>query len=129
MKKIHFKNLKLDKVLLISLATTALIRIFIYLISLSHTESFEHFLKIWTMWDSSWYISIAQNSYLTEGKDAMAIVFYPGYPLFIAIFNTLFNNYPLSAIMVALFFTFVSATYLYKLTLLDYDKLTAFKAV
>lgn len=125
MKKLILNN----RHLLVALFITFVIRTTIYIVSLFQAENMSNFLTTWTSWDTSWYIAIAEKGYITEGKDALAIVFYPGYPIFIKIINLITQDSKISSLFVALFFSLTSTFFLYKLVALDYSKDVAIKAV
>jgi len=118
-----------DKHLLVALFITIIIRTTIYIASLFQVESLSNFLTIWTRWDTSWYIAIAEKGYITEGKDALAIVFYPGYPMLIKLINIITEDSKISSLFISLFFSLTSTFFLYKLVVLDYSKNIALKAV
>lgn len=125
MKRLEVYLKKWQQILII----TGLVRLFIYFLSLSNLSPQQNFFYIWNRWDSFWYLTIAQNWYLTSGKESLAIVFYPLYPIFIKLFSLFVFNIELAGLLVSLIFSFTSAILLYEVTLLDYDKKTALKAV
>jgi Gpi18-like mannosyltransferase len=94
-------------------------------------DRYPSLLKIWNRWDTAHYLDIAERGYSnsTIGERHLRIVFLPLYPLLIRLFNQIFNNYILSALMVSNLAYIVAAFYLYKLVLLDYEEETALKAV
>lgn len=95
-------------------------------------------LDIWSVWDSGWYLDIANNGYSTVlhsdlPKMVVAgqanIGFFPMYPILIKAFGILLNNNYLGALLVSNLELIASAVFLYKLVLLNNDKSTATKAV
>jgi hypothetical protein len=83
----------------------------------------------WYKADSPLYINIAQNWYVNHGDDRFLIVFYPLYPILIAIVNFLVRNYIISGILVSTLSMIVACVYLYKLVNIDFNKQVAFNAV
>jgi Gpi18-like mannosyltransferase len=86
---------------------------------------FEH----WLRWDSYWYLTIAKDWYQPNGKDSLAIVFFPLYPLTVRFFNLLLNNFEISAVFVSLLFSLTASIALFELVLLDFKKNIALKSV
>ncbi len=121
--------IKTHRYILTALLITITVRTTIYLVSFFNVENISTFLTVWNGWDTSWYLAIAEKGYVTDGKDALAIVFYPGYPLFIKLVNMIIQNLQVSSLITALFFTGTATIFLYKVVLLDYSKAVALKAV
>lgn len=115
-----FKRWK--EVLLITLVIKILLLFISYLVFQQRDETF---FELWVRWDGPHYIDIAKDGYVTEGKQALWIVFYPLYPLFIKLFSILLNNFYGSAIIVSTFFSFLASILLYELVLLDFKKRVA----
>ncbi len=90
---------------------------------------FDSFYEIWNRWDSNSYLRIAQNWYTAEGHDRVLIVFYPLYPLLIRLLNPLFKNYFVTGVLISNVSMFISSIFLYKLTILDYGRRVALRAV
>ena len=88
-------------------------------------------LAIWNRWDTTHYLDIAEIGYTssTIGERHLLIVFFPFYPFLIRLFNLIFNDYMLSALIVSNLSYALAAFYLYKLALLDYPEETALRAV
>lgn len=87
------------------------------------------FIKLWTHWDSYWYLVIAQNWYQTAGKDSLAIVFFPLYPILIKIINFPIQNLEIASVLTAVFFSVTASIALFELSLMDYKKEVALKSV
>lgn len=89
----------------------------------------DNFWNLWNRWDANHYLDIAKSGYQTNGTEALFIVFYPLYPLVVKIVSLIFNDFVLSGILVSLVFCFAAAILLYELTLLDFKRSVAVKAV
>jgi len=74
----------------------------------------------WIKWDSVWYLDIIKNGYV--GKSLTA--FFPLYPLVVKTISQLvFNMSPeIVGLFLSSLFLFLSLIFLYKLTLLDFDR-------
>lgn len=83
----------------------------------------------WIQWDSPHYLDIARDGYVTTGTESLWIVFYPLYPLLIKIFGTLFQNLEITSVILSILFSFAASIALFELTLLDFSKKVALKAV
>jgi len=90
-------------------------------------------LDIWGVWDSGWYLAIANNWYpkvtgsawvLKEGKYA----FFPLYPLLMRILGTLTGTY-VAGLIISNISLIVACIFLYKLVNLKSDKKTALRSV
>lgn len=119
------KDNNLKEILLITVATKLILILPILLV---HPLSLNIFY-LWNRWDSSWYLNIAQNWYEPFGKQSLSIVFFPLYPILIKIGAFIIGDFQISAVLVSVFFSVVASVFLYKLTLLDFDRKTAIKAV
>src|ERR1043165_5608014 len=60
----------------------------------------ESFLGIWNRWDASQYLKIAQSGYTPAGDDRFLIVFFPLYPLLVAVVEFVVRDYLLSGFLV-----------------------------
>lgn len=88
-------------------------------------------LNVWGLWDSSWYLNIAQFGYsnhLNILKQAN-YGFFPLYPLFIKIFSFIFQDYAISALIVSNLFLILAAIFLYKLSRLDCNEKTSLRTI
>lgn len=65
-----------------------------------------------TKWDSTYYVSIAQNGY-TAGSVSANYAFAPGYPAFIWLVNLVAGNYLLSAVIVSNVFSLLAVVVFY----------------
>lgn len=95
------------------------------------TESFAESLTFWECLDSGHYLDIAKDWYLSEGEwDRMVqLVFLPGYPLIIRLFNIFFNNYLYASLAASSVCFGTAGAMFYKLMRLDYDKQTSMRAI
>ncbi|MGD0576858.1 MAG: glycosyltransferase family 39 protein [Candidatus Staskawiczbacteria bacterium] len=95
-----------------------------------HYSSYKIF-NVWGLWDTRWYLNIAKMGYSAK-IDAQGYAnygFFPLYPLFIKIFNFIFQNYFASALIVSNLFLILAAIFLYKLTRLDCDEEISLRTV
>lgn len=67
------------------------------------------------------YLYIAEHWYASSGEKANLIVFYPFFPICIALFRLIFRSYILSAIIISYIAFGAASAYFYKLLKLDYD--------
>ena len=90
----------------------------------------EHpYLQMWAVWDSKWYLMIAEKGY----SDAMpfnvseysTIGFFPLYPITISALQLIIHDYLLAGWLLSNLFLLLSAYLLYKLVGLDHDASTA----
>lgn len=121
---------------IISIATFSRIAIltFGYLTQILFTEKILDFVTsmqyCWLKWDGLHYLNIAQNWYLTTGGEKYLIVFYPLYPILIKIVNsTGINDFFISGMIISNVCLIISAVFLYKLALLDFDHKTSMRSV
>lgn len=89
----------------------------------------ETFLGIWNRWDASQYLKIAQNGYTAVGDDRFLIVFFPLYPLVVAIGGFVTADYVLSGFLITTIASMAVGLLLRKLALLDHSEKTAQLAV
>ncbi|MFC1790767.1 hypothetical protein ACFLZP_04775 [Patescibacteria group bacterium] len=91
-------------------------------------------LDLWGVWDSGWYLDIAQEGYsvklqsnlpkrVTPGQANYA--FFPLYPLVIRLLSRLTGSYFFSGVILSNLFFLISAFFYYQLVLLDADPKTA----
>ena len=95
---------------------------------------------LWRMWDrfdSGWYLSLAANGYQNAASIGPNLqsnwAFFPLYPVLIRIgaypFGGSYETMRTMGLVIATFFTFVAAVYLYKLTAMELGESTASRAV
>lgn len=109
---------------------TVFIRSCLFLLSLIANQSnFTKTISSWAVWDGAWYLDIAQNWYRQSGDKSVSIVFYPLYPILIKIIYFFTNNLLLSGLLLSFLFLLVASILLYEITLLEFDKKVAIKAV
>jgi len=84
---------------------------------------------IWSRWDASHYLGIAENGYQTVGDARLHIVFYPLYPYLVRFFSLGILPVNLSAYIVSNVCLILSAFYLYLLSKNTYGKKEAQTAV
>lgn len=96
----------------------------------------QQWLDIWSVWDSAWYLDVAYNGYSIEvsslpktccGQTNTA--FFPLYPLLIRFVGNVIKDYPVAGILISNICLLLSAAFLYKLILLDFDQKTAKKSI
>ena len=82
-----------------------------------HQEQGWDILSLHAKWDSFWYIDIAEHGYYLRKDDALVnIVFFPLYPMLIAIGSfILLGNYVLAGWLLSSLFLFLALWYFYKL--------------
>lgn len=115
-------------------------RLFVYLASAvvllmnlgdAETFSLPFFLEHWKQWDASNYIRIAENGYsgsLVDGKP-LFLVFFPLYSYGIRLFNLIFGNSMVSALVLSTIAYGAGCCYFYKLVYMEYGKSVAEGAV
>jgi Gpi18-like mannosyltransferase len=96
-----------------------------------HIYSRINVLNVWGGWDTGWYTDIARLGYSSYIRpDGQATYgFFPLYPILIKIFNFIFQNYFISALIVSNLFLILAAIILYKLVKLDCDEKTSLRAI
>lgn len=114
------------KEILVITGLTKLLLLFLPIFSNIPTHNI---LYSWVRWDGPHYIDIAKNWYQPSGEQSLFIVFYPLYPFLIKFVSFLTNDFQISAILVAIFFSFTASIALFELTILDFNKKTALLAV
>ncbi|MCE2573496.1 hypothetical protein [Motilimonas eburnea] len=88
------------------------------------------FKHIWWRWDSFHYINIANNGYVAEGQDRYLLVFYPLYPMLIAIMKGFIADTFYAGVAVSLINLTLSCFFLFKLVAHEFnDESTAWKTV
>jgi len=92
-------------------------------------------LAIWGVWDTGWYLNIAQRGYSVElGHGPMTqnqanYAFFPLYPAAIAVVNLATRNAYVAGLMVSNICLLLAAFVLYRLIRLDYGEEAARRAV
>lgn len=89
-------------------------------------------LDIWGVWDTGWYLNIAENGYSSlpqnpEGQHTYA--FFPLYPYLVRAVSVITQNTFVSGIIVSNICLIVACVFLYKLIRIDADNDTAHRAV
>ena len=94
-------------------------------------EPFEEALALWRKVDTQHYLDIAEQWYLSEGDWArlVQLVFLPGYPLAVRLFNFLTKEYLHTAMLVSALSFAGGGSVLYCLARLDGDHDQALRAV
>lgn len=87
------------------------------------------FFGIFSRWDADSYLKIAQFGYASTGEDKFRLVFFPLYPALISLFNIIFRNYVLSALVVSGIATIALGLSFRELVKIDYSEKTARFAV
>lgn len=85
--------------------------------------------SVWEHSDSPSYLGIAERWYVTEGDPRFHIVFFPFYPCAIWLFNLIFNNSLISAMVVSAAASAVGAVFVYEAAALDMERDAALRAV
>lgn len=85
--------------------------------------------QMFLRWDATHYLNIAINGYVSTGKDADLIVFFPLYPWLIktVTLNAAFAN--IKALIIANIASIIASIYLYKLAKLEFNESVAVMAV
>lgn len=92
-------------------------------------------LDLWGVWDSFWYMDIAENGYSEVGRNFLSpdqanYAFFPLYPLLMRFLGTVLGNrYYLAGVIISNICIIVSSILLYKLVQLDSDEKTALQSV
>lgn len=100
----------------------------------------EHFsdhlwLDIWGVWDTGWYMGIAENGYSATASTQPDIVsqanyaFFPLYPMLMKILGAVVGDPFLAGIIISNIALLAGCFYLYKLALMDSDEPTALDSV
>jgi Predicted integral membrane protein len=84
-----------------------------------------NFFEIWSRWDAESYLKIAENGYAATGEDRFLIVFFPLYPLLVAVFRGVFGDTLVSAFFVSGVASVALGLFFYKLVGLDHTEKTA----
>lgn len=83
-------------------------------------------MDIWGVWDTAWYLDIAENGYSTTLKSGVYknsccnqnnIAFFPLYPLLIRLLGNIIGNYYISGIIISNISLLIASYFLYKITL------------
>lgn len=82
-------------------------------------------LDVWGVWDTAWYVSIAEDWYSIPEMFG----FFPLYPLLMRFFGFFVGDYYLAGLLVSNVSLLVACILLYKLVRLDGDRDTAFRSV
>ncbi len=92
---------------------------------------FPDWLKLWGVWDSTWYIEIAKSGYSTVLNNVgMAnYTFFPLYPLCMRIVATFISDYYWAGVIVSNVALLVSCLYIYRLVRLESDDSTAMRSI
>lgn len=91
----------------------------------------QDFLNVWGVWDTAWYLDIAQNGYSTIQNQVHQtnIAFFPLYPLIMRYLGSIIGNSYIAGLIVSNFCLIVSCIYLYRLVNLDYDEDTSVRSI
>lgn len=92
-----------------------------------------NWLNIWTVYDSKWYLEIAQQGYphgpnIPE-EPLHAFAFFPLYPLLTKILSSIIGNFYLAAILIANAALITSAWFLYKLVYTQFGEPAAKRTI
>jgi Gpi18-like mannosyltransferase len=92
-------------------------------------EGTNSFLGIWKRWDAVSYLKIAESGYTAIGEDRFLIVFFPFYPVLIALLGIVLGDNLLSAFIVSGIASIALGLCFRELVRLDYSEKTAQFAV
>lgn len=85
--------------------------------------------RLTTPGDATRYLDIAQNGYVTEGENAINLVFYPLYPLLIRLFGFVTGDLAVAGVIVSQCCYAGASVVLYQLILLDGSRQNAWDGV
>ena len=85
--------------------------------------------RLTTPGDAERYLDLAKNGYVTEGENAINLVFYPLYPLLIQVLGLLTRNLALSGVILSQVSYAFASILLYELIALDGDARQAWDGV
>ena len=102
--------------------------------TLNHGRSFASLadlMGMWNVWDTYWYLGIAQSGYTTATNSVgMAnYAFFPLYPTLIRLVSLVTGDYLLSGLIVSNVCLLIACVYLYKYVAYDTDETTAMRSV
>jgi hypothetical protein len=91
-------------------------------------------LNLWGVWDTGWYLNIAQYGYTARSFDQLIsqqtnIVFFPLYPLLMRLLGSITGNHYVAGLIISNFCLIVSCFYLNRLVRLDSDEANAIKSI
>ncbi|KKQ41976.1 MAG: hypothetical protein US60_C0026G0015 [Microgenomates group bacterium GW2011_GWC1_37_8] len=98
----------------------------------------KEWLDVWSVWDSGWYLDIAQNGYSLVLKSDLPkrtccgqnnLVFLPLYPMSIRFLGYIIGNYHNAGIILSNSFLIISCFLLYKIALKDFGEKEAKLAI
>jgi len=87
------------------------------------------FFGIWNHWDASNYLKIAETGYTAIGEDRFLIVFFPLYPLLIAVTSFFTRDYLIAAFLVSAIASVAAGSVLRELVRIDHSEKIAQHAV
>ncbi len=90
---------------------------------------FDTLRSAWLRSDSPSYLGISERWYVTEGDPRFHIVFFPFYPVVMALFNPITGNSFASAMIVSNLFAIVAAILAYEVAALDMRRADALRAM
>ncbi|WP_058304391.1 glycosyltransferase family 39 protein [Gorillibacterium timonense] len=73
------------------------------------------FIKMFKIYDTEWYLGIAQFGYRTTGHDRLSICFYPLYPALVKLFHYVIPGYFTAGVVVSNLFLLIALYYLVRL--------------
>lgn len=99
------------------------------IISDKPVDDWQSYLKLWARWDADSYLYIAERGYTAVGEKRFLLVFFPLYPLLIALFEIIVGSYLLSAFLVSGIASIALGLFFRLLVNLDFSEKTAQRAV
>jgi hypothetical protein len=127
-----------DRRLLVQFALCALgVRIVLQVIGMLSIRSHggdarDQFVDLWSRWDASSYLRVADVGYQpdgTPGDDHFFVGFFPGFPVAIRVLHYLTGDYLVAGLLVSYVASVGACWFLYKLVRLSHDHATAWRAV
>ena len=86
-------------------------------------------LQFWNQWDAPHYLDLARFGYLPDGEQGLFIVFFPFYPLLVALTMQMIKDATLSGLLVSNGAYLASLLILFRLSLLDGNSEHAWKSL
>jgi hypothetical protein len=91
------------------------------------------YIKLWSVWDSNWYLKIAQNgysdSYSFDPSKYASVGFFPLYPLLVFICGAIIGSNVVGGFVLSNLFLLISAFLIYKLARENYDEETSKRSI
>ncbi len=127
-----------DRQLLVQLALCCLAaRIVLQIVGMLSVRSHggnarDQFVDLWSRWDASSYLRVADVGYRPEGtpgEDHFFVGFFPGFPLAIRLLHYVTGDYLVAGLLVSYVASVGACWFLHKLVRLNHDHAAAWRAV